>query len=128
MGWVAMILTPVSDDITTRLVNMPATPTEPPDDLLATFTDRQGRTVTITTDRLTHACAGHPEVRIEYIKRAVETAEERTMGNRPDTEKLWARNIGPAKWFSVVVRYESRSGVVITAMATTKGPKSGDLI
>jgi hypothetical protein len=36
--------------------------------------------------------------------------------------------VPPTPAFPVVVRYESRSGVVITAMATTKGPKSGDLI
>lgn len=101
---------------------------EPPDDLIATVTDPQGRAVAITQGRLDHIREGHPEVRIEQLKRAVETAEKRTMGNRPGTEKLWARNTGPAKWFAVVVRYEKRSGVVITAMPTTKGPKSGDLI
>ncbi|MGO9321554.1 MAG: hypothetical protein ACLQBY_12225 [Solirubrobacteraceae bacterium] len=103
---------------------------KPPDDLLATMTDPRGRTVWLTEERWKHIIEGHPEVErhLSVLKKCVETAEKRTRGNYKDTEKLWARNIGPAKWFFVVVRYEGRTGAVRTALAATKGPRQGDLI
>lgn len=105
-------------------------PQKPPDDLIATMTDPKGRTVWLTQERWEHILEGHPELarHLEGLKRCVELAENRTRGNYPDVEKLWARNIGPAKWFTVVVRYEGRIGTIRTAIAVTKGPRQGDLI
>ncbi len=107
---------------------MPLVPKEPPEDLIATMTDRQGRTVWLTRERLDHILDGHREVRVENIKKAVETAEKRTRGNTPGTEKLWARNLPPARWFAVVVAYEGRVGRVVTALGISKDPKSEELI
>ncbi|HEY0226938.1 MAG TPA: hypothetical protein VGC05_11230 [Mycobacterium sp.] len=101
---------------------------EPPDDLLWTTTDTKGRTVVLTQERLDHIHDGHREVRAENIKKAVEAAEKRTKGNRPHREKLWARNLPPAKWFTVVVAYEGRVGKVITALGVSKDPKSEELL
>jgi hypothetical protein len=109
---------------------MPPQP-KPPDDLIATMTDPRGRTIWLTRERWEHILEGHREVEkhLASLKKCVEVAENRTRGNFPDTEKIWLRgNIGPAKWFSVVVRYEGRTGVIVTALATTKGPRPGDLI
>lgn len=107
---------------------MPGAPEEPPDDLLWTTTDPKGRTVVLTQERLDHIHDGHREVRAENIKKAVETADKRTKGNRSGIEKLWARNLPPAKWFTVVVAYEGRVGKVITALGVSKDPKSEELL
>lgn len=103
---------------------------KPPDDLIATMTDPRGRTVWLTQERWEHIIEGHPEVErhLDGLKKCVETAENRTKGNRPGVEKLWVRKIGPAKWFAVVVAYDGRIGIVRTALAVTKGPRQGDLI
>ena len=101
---------------------------DPPDDLIATITDYKGRTVWLTQERMDHIQVGHPEVRAEHVKRALETADRRSKGNRPTTEKLWARNIPPAKWFTVVVAYEGRLGRVKTAIPSSDDPKTGELI
>lgn len=101
---------------------------EVPDDLIATMTDPQGRTVWLTQRGWDHAQTGHPEIRLPDLKRAVETAEKRTRGRFVDTEKLWARGVGPARWLVVVVAYEGRVGRVKTALAHTKDPRAGDLI
>jgi hypothetical protein len=105
-------------------------PQKPPDDLIATMTDPKGRTVLLTQERWEHILEGHPELarHLGTLKKCVELAESRTRGNFPDVEKLWARNIGPAKWFTVVVRYEGRIGTIRTAIAVTKGPRQGDLL
>jgi len=105
-----------------------ATPQDPPDDLIATVTDYKGRTVWLTQERMNHIQENHREVRADHIKRALETADTRTQGNRPNTEKLWARNIPPAKWFTVVVAYEGRLGRVKTAIPSSDDPKTGELI
>jgi hypothetical protein len=75
-----------------------------------------------------HITDGHPEVRLPDLKRAVATAEKRTRGRYAGTEKLWARNLGPARWFTVVVAYEGRVGRVRTALGNTKDPRAGELI
>jgi hypothetical protein len=111
-------------------VAQPKAQSKPPDDLLATMTDPQGRTVWLTEERWKHIIDGHPEVErhLDGLKRCVQTAEKRSKGNRKGAEKLWARNIGPAKWFCVVVGYEGRTGSIRTALPVTKGPREGDLI
>jgi hypothetical protein len=105
-------------------------PAKPPDDLIATMIDPQGRTVWLTRERWEHIIDGHREVErhLPGLKQCVEKAEKRTRGKYEDTEKLWVRNVGPAKWFSVLVRYEGRTGTVRTAYADGKGPRQGDLI
>lgn len=49
-------------------------PPTPPDGLLATMTDRQGRTVWLTEERWKHIIEGHPEVErhLPGLKRCVE--------------------------------------------------------
>lgn len=103
---------------------------KPPDDLIATMTDPKGRTVTLTQERWEHIIEGHPEVErhLAALKQCVERAEARTRGKSEDSEKLWLRNVGPAKWFSVLVRYEGRTGAIRTAHADGRGPKPGELI
>jgi hypothetical protein len=103
---------------------------KPPDDLIATMIDPQGRTVWLTQERWEHIIDGHREVesQLPALKRCIETAEKRTRGKHQDTEKLWVRNVGPARWFSVLVRYEGRTGTIRTAYADGKGPRQGDLI
>jgi hypothetical protein len=103
---------------------------EPPDDLIATVIDPQGRTVWLTQERWDHIVEGHPEIAryLQDVKKCVERADNRTKGNYPDAEKLWARNLGPAKWLTVVVRYEGRTGTIRTAIGVTKAPRQGDLI
>jgi hypothetical protein len=103
---------------------------KPPDDLIATIIDPQGRTIWLTQERWDHILGGHPELarHLGVLKKWLDRADNRTRGNYPDIEKHWARNIGPAKWFTVVVRYEGRIGTVRTAIGVTKGPRQGDLI
>jgi hypothetical protein len=103
---------------------------DPPEDLIATITDPQGRTVWLTQERWDHIIEEHPEVEkhLEALKKCVQTAEKRTKGNYSGSEKLWRRNVGPARWFCVVVRYERRTGTVRTALPVRRGPREGDLI
>lgn len=101
---------------------------EPPDaDLVATATDPQGRTVELHRSTMTkHIERRHSELagREPEIKKAVETAEKRTMGNTPDTEVLWSRKAGgPARWLVVVVGYTKRVGFVKTAYGSTDAPR-----
>lgn len=105
-------------------------PAKPPDDLIATMIDPQGRTVWLTQERWDHIIGEHREVErhLPVLKQCVEKAEKRTRGKYEDTEKLWLRNAGPAKWFAVVVRYERRTGAIRTAYPDGKGPRQGDLI
>jgi hypothetical protein len=86
--------------------------------------------VWLTQERWEHILEGHPEVErhLAGLKKCVETAEKRTRGRYEDTENLWVRKIGPAKWFSVLVRYEGRTGTVRIALGVTRGPRQGDLI
>jgi hypothetical protein len=103
---------------------------KPPDDLIATMTDPKGRTVWLTQERWEHIIEGHPEVgrHLKSLKKCVQTAEKRTKGRYDGTEKLWACNLGPAKWFFVLVAYEGRTGTVRTALADGRGPRQGDEI
>lgn len=88
-----------------------------------TAIDLRGRTVVLNSKGLDHAMEQHQEVRgVQVIKEAVEKADIRTKGNFPGAEKLWAREVGPARWFGVVVAFKGRLGEVITAHASTKGP------
>lgn len=88
-----------------------------------TATDLRGRTVILDAEGLGHVMEEHREVaKVQTIKEAIEKADVRTKGNSPGTEKLWARNVGPARWFGVVVAFKKRVGRVITAHASTKGP------
>lgn len=59
------------------------------------------------------------------VMRAVETADKRTEGHFEGSEKLYARNLGPARWLVVVVAYAGRTGRVRTAYPQTKEPKTG---
>jgi hypothetical protein len=101
---------------------------EPPSDLIATMIDPMGRTVWLAQRSWDHVTTEHPEVRLAELKRAVETAEKRTSGKFAGTEKLWARNLGPAKWLTVVVAYEGRVGRVRTALGSTKDPRERDVL
>jgi hypothetical protein len=103
---------------------------KPPDDLIATMTDAKGRTVWLTQKCWDHIVTEHRESRtqLESLKKTVQTADQRTKGNFPGSEKLWARDFGPSRWFTVVVAYEGRVGRVCTAIPSKKGPKEQELI
>ncbi len=103
---------------------------KPPDDLMATMIDPRGRTVWLTERAWKHIVEQHQEVEThpDWLKKCVETAEMRTRGNYEGAEKLWAQNLGPSKWFCVVVRYEGRIGTIRTALAVKRGPRQGDQI
>ena len=96
----------------------------PSQELAATIVDRKGRSVLVTHERCRHIAEGHPEVRLPDVICAVERAEVGTTGRTTDDERLWARDIGPARWFVVVVAYSGRVGRVKTAYASTKGPRA----
>jgi hypothetical protein len=88
-----------------------------------TAVDLRGRTVILDGEGLEHVLEEHREVAsVQTIKEAVEKAEVRTKGNFRGSEKLWARNVGPNRWFGVVVAYKRRKGRVITAHGSNKGP------
>lgn len=103
---------------------------KPPDDLMAAMTDSWGRAVWLTEERWQHIVDGHKEVErhLDVLKRCVQTAEKRSRGRYPGAEKLWVQNVGPSKWFCVVVRYEGRTGTIKTALPVKRGPRQGDLI
>ncbi len=94
-----------------------------PEEVFFTAIDMRGRTVVLDAKGLEHVFEEHREVaNVQVIKEGVEKADIRTRGNFPGAEKLWAREVGPARWFGVVVAYEGRQGKVITAHGSTKGP------
>jgi len=66
---------------------------------MATMMDPQGRTVWLTKRGWAHVLEEHQEVErhLPGLKKCVEKAEKRTRGKFADTEKLWLRNVGPAK-------------------------------
>ena len=103
---------------------------EPPDDLMAAMTDSRGRAVWLTEERWQHIVDGHKEVErhLDVLKQCVQTAEKRSKGRYPGAEKLWVQDVGPSKWFCVVVRYEGRIGTIKTALPVKRGPRQGDLI
>jgi hypothetical protein len=103
---------------------------KPPDDLMAAMIDSWGRAVWLTKERWQHIVEGHKEVErhMGALKLCVQTAETRSKGRYPGAEKLWVQNVGPSKWFCVVVRYEGRTGTIKTALPVKRGPRQGDLI
>jgi hypothetical protein len=103
---------------------------KPPDDLMAAMTDSWGRVVWLTEERWRHIVDGHKEVErhLDVLKQCVQTAEKRSKGRYSGAEKLWMQDVGPSKWFCVVVRYEGRTGTIKTALAVKRGPRQGDLI
>lgn len=104
-------------------------PDEPPDDLVSTATDYWGRTVSVSEDSVAHIAERHPEIRPEDLPVAIQRADKRSKRNpRSDRETLWKRDLGPARWFCVVVAYEGRIGRVKTAYGSSKGPREADLI
>jgi hypothetical protein len=103
---------------------------KPPDDLMAAMIDSWGREVWLTEERWQHIVDGHKEVErhLDVLEQCVQTAEKRSRGRYPSVEKLWVQNVGPSKWFCVVVRYEGRTGTIKTALPVKRGPRQGDLI
>jgi hypothetical protein len=94
-----------------------------PEEVFFTAIDLRGRSVILNEKGLQHVLEEHREVaRVQVIKEAVEKADIRTKGNFQGCEKLWAREVGPADWFGVVVASEGRSDEVITAHGSAKGP------
>jgi hypothetical protein len=92
-----------------------------------TKSDGWGRLVTATAASMQHIAEGHPEVRPADLESAIENADQRTRSRRGNSrELLWARGIGPARWFVVVVSYKNDRGFVVTAYGSTAGPKEAD--
>lgn len=87
--------------------------------------DQLGRKVSLTNERWRHIQDRHPELsgRQADIKNAVESAEIRCRGRFENYEILYGDNLGPARWLAVVVGYEGDKGQVVTAYASTRGPK-----
>lgn len=69
--------------------------------------DRWGRSVWLTEERWAHIVDGHPAMDgLDLaVKSAVEGADNRCDGKRKGVERLYGRNLGPAKWLVVVVAY-----------------------
>jgi hypothetical protein len=103
---------------------------KPPEDLMAAMIDSWGRVVWLTEERWQHIVDGHREVEkhLDVLKQCVQSPEKRSRGRYPGAEKLWVQNVGPSKWFCVVVRYEGRTGTIKTALPVKRGPRQGDLI
>jgi len=105
--------------------------TEPPDGPEATRVDMRGRVVIVTTARVDHIALRHPEVRADDVLIAIERARHRTTA-RPvageQRETLWAESVGRNRWMAVVVAYVGRTGRVVTAYGTNRGPKPFDLL
>ena len=97
--------------------------------LLWTVTDPWRREVRMFSLRSTHTLEErHRDIRERDIKLAIERADRRTRGNRPDDEELWAFAIRRRLWLKVVVAYEGNSGWVRTAHLSRKGPRQDRLI
>lgn len=88
-----------------------------------TAIDLRGRTVVLDGKGLQHVLEEHREVaRIQVIKEGIEKATIRTRGNFAGSEKLWSQEVGPARWFGVVVAFEGKEGRVITAHGSSIRP------
>lgn len=98
-------------------------PDPEPDDVLAVVADRWKRLVILTRRGLAHVHDGHREVAERDIKLAIQRAEIRLPGNVERREELWARGVGRSRWFLVVVAYDVKEGVVVTARQAKKGPE-----
>lgn len=98
----------------------------PQQQIIASTTDGLGRTIVLTAERWEHIVDGHPELDgLELaVMRAVETADITVDGNKPGTMKHCAKDLGPARYLSVVVAYEGNMGMVRTAYPQSKEPRS----
>lgn len=86
--------------------------------------DSAGRTVVLTEERWEHILDGHPIVDGHDL--ALETTVERCDvvcdGSR-GAVRIYGRNLGPSRWFVVVVAYASDgTGKVLTAYPSKKDP------
>jgi len=98
-------------------------------EIQCTATDLRGRTVVLDRKGLQHILDEHREVaQVQVIKEGIEKAKLRTQGNFPGSERLWSQEVGPARWFSVVVAFKGREGRVVTAFGSTKGPPHHKLL
>lgn len=98
----------------------------PPDGIVEVATDRLGRRVVLTEERMrNHIEKRHPEMAgcTMAIKAAIEHADDWLEGAYEGVEVLFARNIGPRSNVAVVVAYEGERGKVLTAYAPKKIPK-----
>jgi hypothetical protein len=78
-----------------------------------------------------HIASRHPEVRADDVLAAIERARQRTRARTvggEERETLWAEEVGPNRWLAVVVAYAGRTGRVVTAYGTNRGPKPSDLL
>jgi hypothetical protein len=94
--------------------------------IIATVTDRAGRTVTLTERRwedILEKRLGNLDGLELAVMRAVEHAEVSRRGNVPGREVHYARDLGPSRWMAVVVAYEGSAGTVITAYPTRDEPR-----
>ena len=94
---------------------------------MAVIKDRRGRKVTLSERRWDHIVRRHPALDgfDLAVKTAIEVADTRRDGNGPGIEKLFAHNLGPAKWLVVVVAYDLAAGTgdVLTAYPQSKDPQ-----
>lgn len=98
-------------------------PPDPPEGIRAIMTDRWGRTVVLTEDRWQHIIEGHRAMDgLDLaLKSAVEGADQRHIAR--GAEKLFGKNLGPAKWLVAVVAYdESGRGTILTAYPQRRDP------
>jgi hypothetical protein len=101
-------------------------PRSPNANLVASTTDALGRKIILTEERWTHIVDGHPELDgLELaLMRAVEAADITVDGKTADTKRVCAKDLGPARYLVVVVRYAGQTGYVRTAYPTSKEPKT----
>ena len=93
--------------------------------VIAAVKDRLGRTIVLEQERWDHISKheqldGHELA----VMRAVENADKRRDGNRPDREVIYGKDLGPNRWLAVVVEYDGLQGRVITAYPHEKEPKT----
>jgi hypothetical protein len=98
----------------------------PPPGVLWIAKDRLGRSITLTEERWLHIVEGHPAMDGFglAVKGALEKADETGTGNMPNSEVIYGRELGPARWLAVVVACDGDAGFILTAYPQAKDPRS----
>lgn len=95
----------------------------------AIVVDTLGREILVTTERLGHVRERHPEVAEDDVVVAIVQADRRTRPQPGRRERLWAAGVGPARYLVVVVEFETaNAGRLVTAFASSKGPRQSELL
>jgi hypothetical protein len=91
--------------------------------------DALGREIVVPPGGLGHVQERHPEVGEHDVLAAIPPADKRTRPRPGRRERLWATGVGPARYFVVVVEFDTaKSGRLVTAFASSKGPRQSELL